>query len=418
LKYRHLPWIWELIEDVPFEYIKKYPDISWNRLNMQPNLDDPNLVVSDWKILSRQTDFATILRYPNLPWNYGSVAKNVSISIIMEHDLPWGKLAVVPDFENLGNRDWDWDFISKTTALDVIMCYINLPWNWKIVTRSVMSKCGWPNYNDIIKYPHLPWDPTTITDTDSSVHVAILKTHLPWDWRLLSRRARPSQVIENPNLPWNWASFSRALLVSHFPDKPFDWKRMSRSDELTEQIFLSNIDKDWDWDIISDHSIMSYSLLGKYDKPWNFHNIKCHPVDVEYVEDHINENWDWRYLSKHMPMEFILQYSNKPWSMAYVALYVDKPHLIQWSDCFGELSRNPNITLEFISHYISENWDWQYLSDSPKITIQFVLNNPTHWNWRHLSRNTNISLQDIIATPHLPWHHSAVIAYRYTFFSP
>ena len=36
------------------------------------------------------------------------------------------------------------------------------------------------------------------------------------------------------------------------------------------------------------------------------------------------------------------------------------------------LTRNPNITFEFIEKHINEDWDWGEISKNPNITLEFI----------------------------------------------
>ena len=52
------------------------------------------------------------------------------------------------------------------------------------------------------------------------------------------------------------------------------------------------------------------------------------------------------------------------------------------------LSKNPNITFQYVLENSDKDWDWDGLSCNPNITFQYVLNHPNeHWNWQNLSSN-------------------------------
>ena len=78
--------------------------------------------------------------------------------------------------------------------------------------------------------------------------------------------------------------------------------------------------------------------------------------------------------------------------------YPDKP----W-DWF-EISRNPNITLDFIEANPDKPWDWSGISLNPNITFDFIEANPDKpWDWFEISYNPNITLDFIEANPDKPW---------------
>ena len=71
------------------------------------------------------------------------------------------------------------------------------------------------------------------------------------------------------------------------------------------------------------------------------------------------------------------------------------------------LSKNPNITPEYIRNNIDLHWDWYYLSYNPNITIDFykeTINKP--WDWGILLMFGNITPKDIENNPDLPWSYT------------
>lgn len=62
------------------------------------------------------------------------------------------------------------------------------------------------------------------------------------------------------------------------------------------------------------------------------------------------------------------------------------------------MSKNPNITFEFVKK--DKNWDWDILSkklpQNSSFTIDDVLSlKDKPWNWSYLSNNLNLSFSDI-----------------------
>ena len=53
------------------------------------------------------------------------------------------------------------------------------------------------------------------------------------------------------------------------------------------------------------------------------------------------------------------------------------------------ISKNENITLDFIKNINIDKWDWTHISSSPNITIGDIENNPYYpWVWYFISKNT------------------------------
>ena len=106
----------------------------------------------------------------------------------------------------------------------------------------------------------------------------------------------------------------------------------------------------------------------------------------------LGDKVEWKSLSRNpdITMEFVLAHPDKPWDW-------------KW------LSYNPNITMEFVlapfsrrgeavTHdYSDKPWDWGMLSTNPNITMEFVLTHSEKpWDWGMMSYNPNITLEDVL----------------------
>lgn len=129
---------------------------------------------------------------------------------------------------------------------------------------------------------------------------------------------------------------------------------------------------------------------------------KCNSL-VKFLESFPNENWSWFHISKN---------PNITWD--YVQKNLDKP----WSK--KGLSLNPSITWEIIQANPDFGWNFQALSLNPSITWEIIQANPdfpknsgipTPWDWENISRNPNITWEIILVNPTLPWNRT--VAYKY-----
>lgn len=73
-------------------------------------------------------------------------------------------------------------------------------------------------------------------------------------------------------------------------------------------------------------------------------------------------------------------------------------------DCY-ELSRNPNLSLDYILSHPKISRDILWLGRNPNLTINYILKHPeiNWWNWASVSSNSRITLEDIDNYPELPW---------------
>ena len=113
-------------------------------------------------------------------------------------------------------------------------------------------------------------------------------------------------------------------------------------------------------------------LLEKYpDKPWNWYRVSSNPnITMEIIETYPDKPWNWYGVSynPNLTMEMIEKYPDKPW------------------DWYG-VSKNPNITMEIIEKYPDKPWDWQRVSRNPNITMEFIEKNINKIEFRYLSSN-------------------------------
>ena len=80
----------------------------------------------------------------------------------------------------------------------------------------------------------------------------------PWDWKCLSKNPKITMeiVAANPEKPWNWYWLSSNPnitweFVAANPEKPWDWGWLSRNPNITWEIVAANPDKPWDWHWLS-----------------------------------------------------------------------------------------------------------------------------------------------------------------------
>ena len=129
------------------------------------------------------------------------------------------------------------------------------------------------------------------------------------------------------------------------------------------------------------------------EKPWNWEKLSRNPnITMEFVSHHLDKPWIWKYLSSNpgIKMEDISQHMDKPWNWLY-------------------LSINPNITMEDVLNHPEIRWNWILLSRNPNITMEFIsqhlnpslsddeIDSSEAWNWGQFGLSSNKFTKD----PHL-----------------
>ena len=71
-----------------------------------------------------------------------------------------------------------------------------------------------------------------------------------------------------PNKDWNWARLSENPNITFqnvldYPDKPWDWIMLSKNPNITFQNVLDYPDKPWDWDGLSENKFNKDSMVKK-----------------------------------------------------------------------------------------------------------------------------------------------------------
>jgi hypothetical protein len=143
-----------------------------------------------------------------------------------------------------------------------------------------------------------------------------------------------TDIRNNPNLPWN--------------------SNISRNPNLNIQFIREHMDEDdanKDWQEISRNpAITMTDIIDNPDLPWDYEYISDNPnLDIEFIREHINENWCWEWISA-----------------------------------------NPGITMTDIKNNPDLPWDYEYISDNPNLDIEFITDseyNNKDWYWPSISRN-------------------------------
>jgi hypothetical protein len=102
-------------------------------------------------------------------------------------------------------------------------------------------------------------------------------------------------------------------------------------------------------------------------------------LSLEYIESHIDEDWDFDMLSheKVMTPEFIIKYKDKDWDFNQYKLlkHISMNQFLEIQDKIEDyetLSRNHNISLEYIFEHDHKSWCWIEISKRKDLTGQFI----------------------------------------------
>jgi hypothetical protein len=63
----------------------------------------------------------------------------------------------------------------------------------------------------------------------------------------------------------------------------------------------------------------------------------------QLIRNNLNKPWDWHILSGNIPVDIVLDNPDKPWDWKWFSFF------------------NPNITWEIVKNNLDKHWDWESL---------------------------------------------------------
>ena len=123
-------------------------------------------------------------------------------------------------------------------------------------------------------------------------------------------------------------------------------------------------DLDWPWERVSEKDVSEiFDLVG--DKLNMKQILKGYEVQLDFIEKHIDWNWDWKQLSKNKNAEFICsdKLIRKRISLGSIKNDMDKPCYLPYS---------PNLTIEFINDNLDLCWEIIMKSGKYKLASAFA----------------------------------------------
>ena len=413
---KYLSWDWVIenididmdIKYIPFNIIEKYKyKWKYDCLCFNPNLTE---------------EF--ILKHPNKPWNIKYLIKNNKITDFKA--LTKFKNITQDIINQYSNKPWNWGWLIENTQI-IIEKYIPL----NLIEKYNYKLCYWnlsknPNITEefILKYLYQNWDidylieNNKITDFKALSKFKYIDKNIinnypgkPWDWEWL---------IENTDI--NVKRYIPFNLIEKYKNKRGYWN-LSKNLNLTEEFILKYPYQNWDIIYLIEYNkIIDFKSLSKFkyikyvideypNKPWNWEwlientgiNVKRY-IPFNLIEKYKNK-WGYWELSKNLNLteEFILKYPNKPWDIIYL---IENNKIID----FNALSKFKYINQNFIDEYPNKPWDWKWLIENTSINIEkyisleLIKKYPYKWDYQILSKNPNLTEDFILKYSYKNWN--------------
>jgi len=307
----------------------KYPDVCWPWKTINFKSDNTRSYVSTIHI-------DNVMQNKNLPWNWKNATKHVTLDFIKENvkkRWDWGEVSNKIKEEDFNfvkkhkKKKWKWDVLSRIVPLKFFLDNITFNWSWD----DILSNSNIPM--DFIKANmNIPWDLNYIVK-NRNFDIQFLKEHIEydWDWVKVSKHAIQNNkefILNNMNLPWDFKIISEYADIQFIIDNPeieWDWEYISKNNNITTAFIAENINKPIDfknlsYDFYKEQNTME--LVKKYpNKDWNYRRLSTNRnLDITFVDIHNSKRWDWIYLTRISKdnndiYDLIKKYPNKNWDI-------------------------------------------------------------------------------------------------------
>ena len=266
-------------------------------------------------------------------------------------------------------------------------------------------------------------------------------------------------IVQHPHFDWDWSTISQHSCVTweiivNNPTLPWDWSAISLNPNLTWEIISTNLDRQWWWSPLSQHPCVTWEIIQEnthlewdpwyacYNPNFTLQIIEdnrewfgqCLYLAIENCYDRLdNGETSLEFISKmmdtlvtlghslshsvyrslvilgHTPLTPSLSIDAKisSWDMYKLSTQIPLEFIqnhpeLKWE--FGGVSRNPNLTWEFVMANLDKRWDWKALSRSPIVTMEIIDSSPNiPWNWGEVSSNPNLTWDYVINNRDRPW---------------
>lgn len=189
-----------------------------------------------------------------------------------------------------------------------------------------------------------------------------------------------------PDVRWNCEELSKNpgityKIIDRHPDWDWNWVELSQNPVTTEQDVLNHLEEHWSWEELSRNPSISLKFI-----------LRLKGVPLWFVEnpsltikDIVETTWP------HDPIPNITFQDIVENNLD--AVKQDTVNTVDWD--ILEIARHPNITFKDMMYTLQI--DWSFISSNPNITIDDIKNNPQiPWNFYELSRNKNLTLNFIM----------------------
>lgn len=261
-------------------------------------------------------------------------------------------------------------------------------------------------------------------------------TYQPWNWQLL--RTEPSltpQIIQHYNhLPWYSEAEKRQCYYENATlsqvvkkvnaNKKVLYSALSRNDNVTIEFIAENVNKNWNWNVLTTNLIKRYELnqlLVLQDKlNWTVVSSKMR-LTIDDIAQNRNLPWDIPALNSNPSFSFqdlhLLQQdilcnkesstsSNNSRATNNDTVLADLPPVVEASIQWDCKSMSMRASLDTISNDSYYEWDWVTISKRNDLSLNFILYHLSKLSntkcKTNLTTNSSITWEMVTSEPSLP----------------
>jgi hypothetical protein len=335
-----------------------------------------------WKTITAKYDYFELSELIKFTYNqsvfcwdyvhfYNLPNFNIRLYLIENYEyINWGALSGARSL----NETFRWEkslFSYEVWLNDVRKTLRNIDYHWDFIALSKINNLNW---------------------NDSILSINSEK----WDWDYLSECS--SCFKKNKEFLKHFHKFSNFIRFSIFSKRT--------DSEITENLLLDFIDRDWDWAALSANNTVKLSLSFIKDqkaKHWDWQALSFR-IDIELDNATLielsNQNWDWMALSSRQDILFsedlILSLFEKPFDWQLVSksnsfipnsktLSLLKGHPLDWA----AISKNSNIAIDILWDY-KDYLEWEYLTRNVKFDIsntELLIKYRDYLDWDYISQS-------------------------------
>jgi hypothetical protein len=309
------------------------------------------------------------------PWDWHLICinKNITIDILEKYpDMPW---------------DWQWVSANRNITEDYIESHLDKNWNWEWISRNINISLEF-----IESHIHKDWNWEWIS-ANNNLTIEFINRHKNkrWNWYLVSSNSNitPDIIESHPDIPWNW----NAILLNPNITLEFIKRHLDKDLQLNNLLYNKYISLD-----IIDHFSDNFSYFTWFDSFSK--NINITEKDVEKYKD---KDLNWVCILSNPDIA----------SLEFIQKYIHKYNHISWTI----LSKNTNITEEFVYKNIDKGWDWFLLSQNLNISANFIKKYKHDMEYRGeiISHYSNLTFDFIDSHPDLNWDYYAISTHEFNY---